>query len=108
MDKGLEAIRDAWQGRPASGSASSDPNGDELAKEDESVYKLADKYVDANPDAYAGFEHLDRDVLVPLLESYREKGDEEGEWRVQAWIFHQFDPQQIGGTAEVKLRHARG
>lgn len=108
MDKGLEAIRDAWRDRPAAGDRSSDPDGRELAQEDKSVYQLADDYVASNTDAYAGYDNLSMDLLVKQLEEYRGKGDEDGEWKIQAYLFHRFEPQNIGGPVEATVRIPNG
>ena len=68
MDKDLQAIKDKWESRPAAGPASSDPNGAELRAEDDSVYKLSDKYVAAHPDDFAGLDRMGLELVVKLLE----------------------------------------
>lgn len=103
MTDDLKAIREAWEQRQAAGSASSDPAGVSL-EDDNQVRTLADEYVAANEADYAGFENLNLDVLVRQLETYREQGDEDGEWKIQAWLFHRFEPQNIGGTYEAQVR----
>jgi hypothetical protein len=108
MDKALEAIRDAWEGRPAAGTASSGDDGPKLARDDDKARKLADKFVEANADTFAGYDNLSQELLVRMLEDARERGDEEGQWKTQAWLFHRFEPQNIGGTYEGKLRVSNG
>lgn len=107
MDAKLAAIKDAWEGRPAAGAASSDPEGVSL-KEDDKVRTLADKYVADHKSEFAGYENLSQGLLVKQLEEYRETGDEDGEWKIQAWLFHHFEPQNVGGPAEAKIRIPNG
>lgn len=115
MDKDLQAIRDAWEKRPAAGQRSSatakglpSDQGQELRQEDDSVYKLADKYVDAHPEDFGGFDALPLDVIVGALEKARETGDEASEWKFQTWLFHRFEPQNIGGTHTATVRLNNG
>jgi hypothetical protein len=102
MAEDLKAIREAWEKRDARGQRSS--SGKASLEDDDKVRKLADKYVAAHKADFAGFEHLSLDALVKTLEGYRESGDEEGEWKIQTWLFHHFEPQNIGGTYEAQLR----
>ena len=106
MDKALEDIKKAWEGRPAAGQASSSPEGEALAEKDDDVRALSDRYVEANAEAYAGYEHLSQELLVKQLEEFRDKGDTAGEWRIQAWLFHRFPPQNIGGQLKQTVRVA--
>jgi hypothetical protein len=106
MAEDLKALREAWEKRDARGTRSS--SGKASLEDDDKVYKLADKYVTANKADYAGFENLPLEALVRTLESCREQGDEDGEWKIQAWLFHHFEPQNIGGTYQPELRLANG
>lgn len=115
MDKDLEAIKNAWEKRPAAGQRSSAtpkglPSGDgqEIRQEDTSVYDLADSYVEAHPEEFAGMEHLDLPVLVAALEKARESGDEAQEWKFQTFLFHHFEPQNIGGVHQATVRVTNG
>lgn len=106
MDKDLQAIKDAWENRPAAGQASSTEAG--VGEKDASVYALADKYVKAHADQFKGFDALGMDVIVAALEKARENGDENQEWVFQTWLFHRFEPQNIGGTHTATVRVTNG
>lgn len=102
MNKDLEAIRAAW-----------DPGDPETknvkAKRDAgAVLKLADKYVSAHKADFAGWENLSQELLVRLVEESRDRGDEESEWKAQTWLFHRFEPQNVGGPFEAKVRLTNG
>jgi hypothetical protein len=102
MADDLKAIREAWEKRDARGQRSSSGNAN--LEDDDKVRKLADKYVAAHKDDFAGFDNLPLEVLVRTLESYREQGDEEGQWKIETWLLHHFEPQNIGGTHEATVR----
>lgn len=104
MNEDLQAIKDAWEGRASAGLASSSPDEQVSLEDDNNVYALADEFVAANPDDYAAWENLSLDILVKTLEEARDKGDEESVWKIQAWLFHHFEPQNIGGTYKAELR----
>jgi len=106
MDKDLQAIKEAWENRPAAGQASSTESG--VRDKDDSVYAKADKYVAAHKDTFAGFEALSMDLIVAALEKARENGDEAEEWKFQTWLFHRFEPQNIGGTHTATVRVSNG
>jgi hypothetical protein len=106
MDNDLQAIKDAWEGRPAVGQASS--TEPDVRDKDTSVYELADKYVAAHPEDFKGFDALGMEVIVTALEKARETGDEASEWKFQTWLFHQFEPQNIGGTHTATVRVHNG
>src|SRR5215207_1716823 len=103
MADDLKTIREAWEKRDARGARGS--SGRANLEDDNKVRKLADKYVAAHKADYAGFDNLSQDVLVRTLEDYRDKGDEDNVWKVQAWLFHRFEPQNIGGPAEAQVRN---
>lgn len=105
MDKDLQAIKDAWESRPAAGQRSSTERG--VRDKDKSVYAKADKYVAAHPEDFKGFDALPMEVIVRSLELARDTGDEASEWKFQTWLFHQFEPQDIGGvhTATVRVNN---
>jgi hypothetical protein len=83
LDEELQAIRDAW---------------DETTGRDTDAAVVQSKdLVDAAPDQFDDVRGLDRDGCVRKLEIYRLNGDEDGEWRVQAWLFATFPMQRIEG-----------
>jgi hypothetical protein len=102
MAEDLKAIREAWEKRDARGLRSS--SGKVSLEDDDKVRKLADKYVAAHKNDFAGFDNLSQDLLVRQLETYRDSGDEDGEWKIQTWLLHHFEPQNIGGTYEAQVR----
>jgi hypothetical protein len=106
MDASLKAIKDGWEKRDARGQRSSTGKAD-LA-EDDKVRGLADKHVKANASEYAGWENLSLEALVKTVDEARAAGDEEKLWKVEAYLLHKFEPQNIGGTYEPKLRVSNG
>lgn len=107
MDDDLKAIKDAWEGRNSAGIASSNPDGVDLSG-DQAARDLADAYVESHAEDFAGMENLSLDLLVKAVDDYREKGQEAEQWKVEAWLLHHFDPQEIGGTYQPKLRITNG
>lgn len=108
MDADLKAIADAWESRPAAGTASSGPDGEDLRSEDASVYELADAYVAAHPDDFAGFASLPLEALVKTIDTYRSDGRDDDAMKVQVWLWHHFEPQNIGGTYHATIRVPNG
>lgn len=102
MADDLKAIREAWEKRDARGVRSS--SGKASLEDDQTVYAKADAYVKAHAKDFAGWENLSLDALVKTLETHRENGQTDEEDKVQVWIWHAFEPQNIGGTYEPKLR----
>lgn len=93
MDKELEAIRDAEDKTTGDG------------RDHAKAVELADAYVAAHPEKFAGLDHFDIPLLVQLVSRKRDAGDEQGRWEVEAWLLHKYEPQNIGGeyTASVRL-----
>lgn len=114
MHAELQKIKDAWESRDAAGQASSADakglprNGTDVAKGDDKVRKLADAYVAKNKSEYAGWENIPLEVLVGMVDQHRDNGDDAKQWKVEAWLLHQFEPQNIGGPAEAKVRFPNG
>jgi hypothetical protein len=106
MDTNLKAIKDGWEKRDARGQRSS--TGKANLADDDKVRGLADKYVKAHTKDFAGWENLSLESLVRLVDEAREVGDEEKLWKVEAYLLHKFEPQNIGGTYEPKLRVSNG
>jgi hypothetical protein len=92
MNKELQAIQDAWDKEVGGG------------RDETKARTLADKYVKAHPDEFASFADMDVHQCVKAVDVFREAGMEEDKRRVDTWILHRFDPQQIGGPAEATVR----
>jgi tRNA A37 N6-isopentenylltransferase MiaA len=102
MNKDLKAVKDAW-----------DPGDPETknvkAKRDEDkVRALSDAYVEAHPDEFAELREMTQEQCVQALEVFRAAGMEDSEWKVQAWLFHHFEPQNIGGEYKATVRISNG
>lgn len=82
---------------------------------------LSDAYVAANPNVYAGYETQDIVACVRAIDVFRAawqgpNGDGEGGFepsltshvQMQAWIYHQFPFQKIGGTYDPGIRISFG
>lgn len=92
MNAAFEEIKDAWDSQTGEG------------RDEDLVREMSDAYVNAHPDEFTSYEGLDEKALVKALEVFREAGLEEDEFRVQVWIWHYFEPQEIGGTYRAKVR----
>lgn len=92
MNEQLEAIKDAMAKDTGEG------------RDHGLAVELADAYVDAHPDLYAGLDKVSLPVLVKVVEEHRNNGRDEDAWNIEAWLLHQYAPQNIGGeyTAEVR------
>lgn len=66
--------------------------------------ELADKYVAKHPDDFKEMEGLTIEQCVQEVEHYRNVGREDKEQLFEIWLLHHFEPQNIGGTAEPKVR----
>jgi hypothetical protein len=64
----------------------------------------ADIYVTANPDSFTDLHDKDIPALVQAVDALRAAGLDEQQWRVEAWLLHRFEPQNIGGTSQPRLR----
>jgi len=89
MQETLENIKAAWEGSPRNA---------ELA------VSLSDDYVAANPELYVDYEEKTTKECVEALEVFRDAGMETQMWQAQAWIFHRFEFQNIGGEAQAQVR----
>ncbi|OBF77104.1 hypothetical protein [Mycolicibacterium fortuitum] len=92
MTPELEAIRDAMD--KASGDG----------RDQTEAVALADAYVAAHPDEFAYLATMSIESCVAFIDVFRAQGDEDSQWRVEAWLLHHFEPQTIGGTVEAKVR----
>ncbi|OKH70828.1 hypothetical protein EB72_24855 [Mycobacterium sp. SWH-M1] len=91
----LQAIRDAWDNE----------NG---SRDVDLTLSLADQYVSAHPAEFGGLRDMSLDKLVKAVEVFRGAEMTDDEWRVQTWIFHNFEFQNIGGPAQVQVRQING
>lgn len=93
MNTELEAIKESWDKTTGDG------------RNEEGTRELADEYVSAHADEYAGFDNIPLEVLVDMLSAARNTGREEETWKIETWLLHRFAPQNIGGayTAEIRL-----
>lgn len=114
MNSELKAILDAWDNRDAAGPRSSQnakglpQDGTEAAKGDDKVRKLADAYVKKHSDEFAGFDNLTEKVCVTVYEDHRDSGRDDDAARMQVWLWHKFEPQNIGGEVDAKVRIPNG
>lgn len=98
MHEKLEAIRNAWDKEVGDG------RDEELAR------RLADEFVAENPDLYTDYKgRVLEDVegvtgLVSAVDVLRQAGMLEEQWRVEAWLLHRFNPQDIGGSVSATVR----
>lgn len=93
-DPALIAIKDAWDVDTGAGR---DPVQARL---------LSDQYIANNQGYYANdYAGVDLADLVQRLEVFRAAGMPNDEWRVQVWIWSNFEPQNIGGEYRPTLRN---
>lgn len=96
LNTDLLAIKDAWDTETG--------NGRDMPL----AQSLSDAYVAANTGYYDGFSDMDLPSLVGALETFRAAGMENDEWSVQVWIWHKFEPQNIGGLYQPQIRIVNG
>jgi hypothetical protein len=70
----------------------------------EAVRALADAYVTANPAEFTELAGLSIEQLVTAVDVFRAAGLVESQQRVEVWLWHHFEPQNIGGTHEAIVR----
>lgn len=85
----LQDIEDAW----AVGAGESDK-----------VRSLADAYVAEHPDEFKELSSMTVEQLVQAVDVFRAAGLKESLQRVETWLWHHFEPQNIGGPAAVTVR----
>lgn len=114
MAKGLQALFDAWDKDTGGG------------RDGARARQICHDYVAANPDKFADLQALEagktpdeiRDALVSIVDDrreaariFREHGMDEqartaddDKLRVDVWIMHRIDPQNIGGEFASTVR----
>lgn len=66
--------------------------------------ELSDAYVAAYQNSFADLVDKDIHTLVQAVDVFRAAGLEEQQWRVEAFLLHRFEPQNIGGTNQARVR----
>lgn len=106
MNKDIQAIKEAWEKRPAAGIASSGDTGAKKAQNDKKIVAMADEYVANHPEIYDSFQDVSLEDCIAVLESFRAGGMEDKQWEIEIWILHHWEPQQIGGPVTATVRVA--
>ena len=89
MNAELQAIKDAW---------------DEVPRDYEGARSLADDYVAAHPEEFSGYISLDVPALAAAVDTFRETGMAEEVQRIETWLLHKYEPQQVGGVYQPQVR----
>lgn len=92
MNETLVAIQEAWDKELDGG------------RDEAQARTLADQFVAANPELFTGMAEMTVAELVHSVDVFRENGMLEEQWRVEAWLLHHYEPQNIGGQAEPTVR----
>jgi len=92
MNAELEAIKDSWSKDTGSG------------RDEEGTRALCDAYVEAHPEQFDELRNMTIDECVQAVSVFRAAGMEESQWKVEVWLLHHFEPQQIGGQVQATVR----
>lgn len=92
MDADLEAVKNAWDKSTGDG------------RDEARTRELADAYVEAHPDEFASLRELSLEDCVKAVDVFREAGMDTEVARIDVWLWHHFEPQNIGGTAAPTVR----
>lgn len=92
VDPLLQDLVDAWD------KTSGDGRDENLAR------TLADEWVDANPEWVAINGDRTVEQFCDAIGVYRDAGNKEEVWKIEAWLLHRYEPQQIGGSTEPQIR----
>lgn len=84
-------------------------NGDQPGNIDR-ARELSTKYVQAHPDEFVGYKawgtnQTAMEMTVHAVETFREAGQREDWARAEAWHFHTWEPQNIGGVVQPTIRN---
>lgn len=96
MNSELEAIKDSWSKETGGG------------RDEDGTRAACDAYVAANPDQFTSLETMSLEECVNAVSVFRAAGMDEEQWRVEVWLLHRFEPQNIGGIAQPTVRIPRG
>jgi len=94
MIEELEQIKAAWSKDEAGG------RDEALARE------LADEYVKENPVLFSSISQKSLEELCADVEAFRNANMEEEVWKIETWLLHRFEPQNIGGIYQPQVRVA--
>ena len=109
MNNELQAISDAWDKSVGEG------------RDENEARRLADRYVEAHPEQFAVLATLTQEQCVQAIDVLRDQPNNNlapvvcatilgadatpSDWfRIQVWLWHRYEPQNIGGEVEAKLR----
>ena len=92
MNTELEAIKDSWDKKTGNG------------REQDGTRALCDAYVAAHPEKFANLADMTIEQCVEALSVFRAAGFEESQWEVEVWLLHRFEPQNIGGQVQARVR----
>jgi hypothetical protein len=73
-------------------------------RDEDLTRSLADAYVEEHPDEFTELSSLSLEDLVKALDVFRAAGLTESVQRIDCWLWHHFEPQNIGGPAAVTVR----
>ncbi len=88
------AIYDAW---------SPETNG---GRDEALTRQLSDQYVADHPSEFDGYDQMDIASLVTAVDTFRAAGLVDDQARVEVWLWHRFEPQNIGGVYQPSIRVA--
>ena len=89
MKAELQAIKDKWA---------------EVPRDADLARSMSDAYVAAHPEEFTGFEPMDIGQLCGAIDTFREAGMTEDVQRIEVWLLHRFESQNIGGTYQPQIR----
>lgn len=67
---------------------------------------LSDTYVSANPTVFTTWAAMSIEDCVTAVDAFRSSSMDTEQWQMQAWIYHHFAFQNIGGTYQPQIRIA--
>ena len=92
MNAELEAIKDAWSKETGAG------------RDEDGTRELSDAYVAAHPEYFTELQNMSLEECVQAASVFRKAGMEESQWHVKTWLWHHFEPQNIGGPMVARVR----
>lgn len=88
----LQDIQDAWN------VTDTHPRDEALTRQ------LADEYVAANPAEFTELQDMSIEELVQSVDVFRAANLPTSQYRIETWLWHHFEPQNIGGTYAPQVR----
>ncbi|WP_099021262.1 hypothetical protein [Mycolicibacterium palauense] len=106
----LDALFDAWDKTTGGG------------RDEAAARKVCDEYVAAHPDDFSEFEAWSLEECVAAVDVFRDAAAtfrsrglnahavtaDSNKLKLDVWLLHRFEPQDIGGAAKVKVRIPNG